>query len=168
MINPTAHLLRDDGVIPNHPTYPLLHYPSAVDLAGRDPASAFEILFNRNDWSNSWRNGVYPFPHYHAAAHEVLGVFSGSARIQLGGSSGVIAEVQPGDVVAIPAGVGHKNLGSSNRFGVVGAYPPGQNPDIQRGEPIEQNWVREAIAKVPRPKTDPVYGTNGPMLLLWK
>ena len=113
-------------------------------------------------------NGVYPFPHYHAAAHEVLGVFSGSARIQLGGSSGVIAEVQPGDVIAIPAGVGHENLGSSNRFGVVGAYPPGQNPDIQRGEPIEQNWVREAIAKVPRPKTDPVYGTNGPMLLLWK
>jgi len=33
-------------------------------------------------------------------------------------------EVEAGDIIIIPAGVGHKNLGSSN-LGVVGAYPLG-------------------------------------------
>ena len=168
MVEPQTHLFEDDGVIPNHPTYPLLFYPREVELNGPDPAAVFETLFRENGWGGSWRNGVFSFPHYHAEAHEVLGVYSGSARIQLGGSSGIVAEVQPGDVIVIPAGVGHENLGSSAGFGVVGAYPPGQNPDIQHGVPDERNWGLNAIAKVPLPDTDPVYGASGPLRSHWK
>jgi uncharacterized protein YjlB len=71
-------------------------------------------------------------------------------------------------VILIPAGVGHENLGSSAGFGVVGAYPPGQDPDVQRGAPDERNWVLDAIAKVPLPDSDPVYGAGGPLRSHWQ
>ena len=37
MVEPQTHLFEDDGVIPNHPTYPLLFYPREVELTGPDP-----------------------------------------------------------------------------------------------------------------------------------
>ena len=74
MTEPQIHLFKDDGIIPNHPTLPLVYYHNAVELNGTDNAAVFERLFYNNNWEGSWRNGVYPFPHYHAAAHEVLGV----------------------------------------------------------------------------------------------
>ena len=90
MVEPQTHLFEDDGVIPNHPTYTLLFYPREVELTGPDPAAVFETLFRENGWGGSWRNGVFSFPHYHAEAHKVLGVYSGSARIQLGVSLSLI------------------------------------------------------------------------------
>ena len=56
----------------------------------------------------------------------LLGVYSGTARVQLGGEGGMTHTIHPGDVIIIPAGVAHKNLGDSPDFGVVGAYPAGQ------------------------------------------
>src|ERR1700741_5268650 len=124
----TARGLMDGGTIPNS-KLPLLIYRQAVRLPPGDPASAFEQLFEANQWSGTWRDGIYPFHHYHSTAHEVLGVFSGSATTQFGGERGITERLNAGDVVIIPAGVGHKNLGSSEDFGVVGAYPHGQEPD---------------------------------------
>ena len=40
----------------------------------------------------------------------MLGVYSGTGQIRLDGSNGIITEVQSGDVIVIPAGVGHENL----------------------------------------------------------
>ena len=60
--------------IPNHPRWPLLIYPGAVALSGKDPAALFEELFTRNGWPAAWRNGVHPFHHYHSTSHEVLGI----------------------------------------------------------------------------------------------
>ena len=51
----------------------------------------------------------------------MLGVYSGTGQIRLGGSNGIITEVQSSDVIVIPAGVGHENLRASANFGVVGA-----------------------------------------------
>src|SRR5437870_6667061 len=105
-----ATQLKDDGTFPNS-KLPLLLYREAVVLEGRDPAEVFEQLFCANGWIGTWRNGIYSYLHYHSTAHEVLGVYSGSAKVQFGGERGVIHEIHRGDVVIIPAGVPHMNLG---------------------------------------------------------
>ena len=75
--------LYDDDTFPNNPRFPLLKYREAVPIQGHDPAAIFERIFNDNSWVGSWRNGVYSMHHYHSSAHEVLGVYSGSALVQL-------------------------------------------------------------------------------------
>ena len=74
-----AKHLRDDGVFPNS-RLPLLVYRGAVRLPEHDPAATFEQLFAANGREGSWRDGIYPYHHYHSTAHEVLGVYHGSAR----------------------------------------------------------------------------------------
>ena len=158
--------LKDDGVFPNS-RLPLVLYRLAVRLAGKDPAAVFEQLFAANGWDGSWRNGIYPYHHYHSTAHEVLGVYRGSAKVQLGGERWVVHEVRPGDVVIIPAGVAHKNLRSSSDFGVVGAYPEGQNPDMNYGRPGERPKSDGNIRRVALPKADPLLGVAGPLMEKW-
>lgn len=71
-VQPERLNFKDDGIFPNSPLS-LLRYRQAVITDARDPASIFERRFAENDWTNSWRDGVYSFPHYHSTAHEVLG-----------------------------------------------------------------------------------------------
>jgi uncharacterized protein YjlB len=158
--------LQDDGVYPNNERLPLLIYQDVVQLPGQDPAATFEALFAAHGWGGSWRNGVYGFHHYHSTAHEVLGVYQGTARVQLGGEGGPVFEVHPGDVVIIPAGVSHKNLGSAG-LGIVGAYPRGQRPDMNYGREAERPRADQAIARVARPSQDPVFGVQGPLIEHW-
>jgi len=162
-----SFLLADDGRIPNNPRLPLLLYGGALQLPERNPAATCEQLFAANGWGSGWRNGIYSFHHYHSTAHEVLAIANGTARVHFGGENGPIVAVKPGDVVVIPAGVGHKNLGASRDLLVVGAYPPGQRWDLCRGTPDERPWALENIARVPLPKTDPVYGKGGPLSSQW-
>src|SRR4026209_1477842 len=64
---PGTFRFDDDGSIPNHPRWPLARYRGAVRLATSfDPAAIFEALFAQNGWSDSWRNGVYDYLHYHS------------------------------------------------------------------------------------------------------
>lgn len=163
----SPYLLEDDGRIPNNPNLPLLVYGGALRLTTADPALIPEQLFSANGWGGSWRNGIYSFHHYHSTAHEVLAIARGTARVHFGGENGPRLDVGPGDVVIIPAGVGHKNLGSSRDLLVVGAYPPGQTWDLCRGGPEERPWVLENITRVPQPATDPIYGAKGPLLTNW-
>ena len=160
--------LSDDGMIPNNQKCPLLLYRQALTLPAHDPAVLFETLFASNRWSGSWRDGIYAFHHYHSTSHEVLGVYSGSVTVLFGGEHGVTQEIQRGDVVVIPAGVGHKNLGSSEDFGVVGAYPDGRHWDLRYGRPSERPRADDNIAQVPVPELDPVYGVEGPLRQEWK
>ncbi len=158
---------EDDGAIPNN-RLPFLVYPGAVDVGGADPAAAFETRFAANGWRGSWRNGIYSFPHFHSIAHEALGIARGEAKVRFGGARGRVLTVRPGDVVVIPAGVGHQNLGSSADLLVVGAYPGGAEWDLCRGRPEERPRVLENIAKVPLPAADPVYGEHGPLMEHWR
>jgi uncharacterized protein YjlB len=161
------HLLEGYDTFPNNEACPLLTYEGVVKLPSDDPARIFEELFSANGWRGSWRNGIYGYHHYHSTAHEVLGIYSGEAQVQLGGPNGITVTLHPGDVVVIPAGVAHKNLGSSGDFGVVGAYPAGQNWDMNYGKEGERPQVDENIAQVPMPETDPVYGAGGPLIDAW-
>ena len=132
-------------MVPNS-VFPLIVYQiyaRTVTTRKNDPARAFEQVFAANRWSRSWRNGIYPFHHYHATAHEVLGIAQGSARVCMGGEQGVRLTIGPGDVMVIPAGVGHKNLGASSDLLVVGAYPDGQHPDLCRESAREHEHALE-------------------------
>jgi uncharacterized protein YjlB len=166
-VQPKKFNFKDDGIFPNS-ALPLLLYRQAVTLDREDPASIFEQRFVENDWTNSWRDGVYTFPHYHSTSHEVLGVYSGAATLRLGGEHGKNVELQAGDVIIIPAGVAHQNVGASNDFGVVGAYPGGREWDLLRGLPGERPRADDNIAALPIPDADPIYGADGPLRHIWK
>lgn len=166
-VQPERLNFRDDGVFPNSPL-PLLFYRNVIAVDGKQAASIFEKSFAENDWTNSWRNGVYSFPHYHSTSHEVLGVYSGTANLRLGGQHGRNLEVHTGDVIVIPAGVAHQNLNASEDFGVVGAYPDGRDWDLLRGLPGERPKADYNIAALPVPNKDPVYGAEGPLQQSWQ
>lgn len=159
--------VEDDGTFPNN-KLPLLLYKGAILTEGKAIASEIEKIFLANGWGNAWRNGVYDYHHYHSTTHEVLGIYRGTATIQLGGPAGIKLNVEEGDVVVIPAGVAHKNIGSSNDFKCVGAYPEGCDYDMNYGKPGERPTTDHTIEKVPLPFTDPVYGKEGPLLDHWK
>jgi uncharacterized protein YjlB len=163
---PEQLLFHDDGTIPNS-KFPLLLYSNAFTARDDNGATWLEQHFASNNWTNSWRNGVYSFHHYHSTSHEVLGVYSGSALLHLGGEKGRKVKVQAGDIIVIPAGVGHKNLGSDN-LGIVGAYEDGRSWDVNRGLPGERPHIDENIAALPIPKTDPFTGKSGGLTVIWK
>jgi uncharacterized protein YjlB len=157
-----SYRLTDDGTYPNNARLPLLVYAAAL---GTDP-DAIEARFDAHGWPPAWRFGVFDFHHYHATAHEVLGVFAGSARLLFGGPEGVEVTAAAGDAIVIPAGVAHKCLASKG-FRVVGAYPQGQDFDMNRGEPGERPAADRHIAAVPLPEADPVLGADGPLRQHW-
>jgi uncharacterized protein YecE (DUF72 family)/uncharacterized protein YjlB len=115
---------RDDGATPNHPRWPLLILWSAVRLPrSLDPAAVFEDIFRRNGWTESWRDGVYDYPHYHSRIHEVMGIARGNAKVRFGGDHGRTIKLSAGDVAILPAGTGHQCIAASKSLLVVGAYP---------------------------------------------
>lgn len=150
--------------VPNNPDLPVLIYRNAI-LAEGDMAPKFEDRFHANGWQGIWRDGVFDYQHYHTGAHEVLGIAGGRARLLIGGPGGAELSVHAGDCLILPAGTGHRRIDASRDFLVVGAYPPGQDADIQTG-PANQAQL-DTIASLPLPKTDPVEGADGTLLRAW-
>ena len=161
MSDPDTLLLPPGTLMPNS-RLPVLIYRKVLEGGAR----GFDSLFRANGWGGTWRNGVYDYDHFHSNAHEVLGVDSGSARVQLGGDEGEAVEIEAGDVVVLPAGTGHRRISRSSDFAVSGAYPPGQERyDLCRSSTPEAEL---RISKVPVPASDPVHGMDGPLLRLWR
>jgi uncharacterized protein YjlB len=160
-----TYVLDPEVDIPNS-ALPLLIYrgvlPPYLQAAG-----ACQSLFKRNRWAGNWVNGVFDYWHFHVTGHEALGCVAGRATVGFGGEHGLAADIGAGDVVVIPAGVGHKRVGASPDFQVVGGYPPGQSGAITRAGDVELEAAREAIAKLALPATDPVFGWQGPLLDHW-
>ena len=100
-----------------------------------------------------------------------------------------MVDVQAGDAVLIPAGVAHARLDDEPGYVSIGAYPPGQQPDLcvlsdqdaavsdarddTEGLTLkvvgqaETPAIRASIATVPLPATDPLAGASGPVATLW-
>jgi uncharacterized protein YjlB len=167
-VHVVRRVLDDDGTYPNNARLPLLLYPAAVELPENDSGRAFEELFASHGWTGAWRNGIFGYHHYHSTAHEVLGVYGGSARVQLGGPRGPQFDIRSADVIVIPAGVAHKNLGADRDFRVVGAYPVGQGWDMKTGKTGERPRADRNLAAVELPALDPVFGHTGPLVRLWQ
>jgi uncharacterized protein YjlB len=166
---PITHKFADDGRIPNNPTLPLVIYRVGVDLTGSpDPEKMIEKTFGANGWGDMWRNGIFPYPHYHSMIHEAMGVARGRAMVRFGGENGEAIEIAVGDVVVLPAGTGHQCLSHTPDLVVVGAYPPSGKYDLCRASRAERTKALASIRKVPLPATDPAFGPDGPLLSLWR
>jgi uncharacterized protein YjlB len=165
---PETFAFADDGSVPNNPKLPFLVYRGAVDLKGSpDPEALVERTFAANRWGEMWRNGIYPYVHYHSMIHEAMGIARGRAKVRFGGNGGREIDITAGDVCVLPAGTGHQGLWASPDLIVVGAYPPSGKYDLCRGSKADHDRAIAAIAEVPLPPTDPVYGAAGPLTKLW-
>jgi uncharacterized protein YjlB len=164
MTDPETFLFDDDGAIPNS-TLPLLVYRAVVPA----DAGAIEQTFATNRWPPAWRAGVHPYHHFHANTHEALGVAQGTATVLFGGPNGRELQVSAGDIVIVPAGVGHCNKAQSGDLLIVGAYPDNAPPpDQYRGKSTEHASVLRKLDAVPLPSADPVNGGDGPLRRLWR
>ncbi|PSR82648.1 hypothetical protein BD289DRAFT_411721 [Coniella lustricola] len=127
-----------------------------------------------------WRYTMYPTTHFHSTTHEVLCVFSGRATLCFGGEANpgkVQTCVCAGDVLVVPAGVGHCLVreeeeeeeegvdagAGKERFAMIGSYPPGCQWDMCYGNEGEEEKV-EGIKELKWLEKDPVYGEEGPVL----
>lgn len=160
--------LYDDGRFPNNKDLPVLHYRQVLQFAWLFPSRAIKKLFKQNHWDNPWTHGLYTYHHYHRITHEVVGIYKGSATLQLGGVNGICVVVSKGDVLIIPAGVAHKNLETENSLKRVGAYPNGFTYDMNYGRPGEWPQTDLNIASLPVPERDPVFGFAGELQKYWK
>ena len=183
------HLLKQSGSNPNNEVLPLIVYRAALGVGGDEPEAAVERHFGANGWGDGFRGDTFPFHHYHSAAHEVVGCARGAAKLQFGGPEGPVVDVRAGDAVLIPAGVVHCRLDDAPGYVSVGAYPPGQQPDlcvlsgpdadVSRARDdtegldlkiigdAEMPAIRASIAGTPLPETDPLAGGQGPVTDLW-
>jgi len=160
-------LVHDNGIFPNS-KYPALLYKNALQLPSIFAGSYVKELFRKNNWMNNWKSGVFTYHHYHSITHEVLGIIKGETTILLGGDDGFKVRVEKGDVLIIPAGVAHKNLGNEDDVTCIGAYPDGRDYDMNYGVEFERPKTDENISKVPLPDKDPVFGAKGLLFNYWK
>jgi uncharacterized protein YjlB len=164
---PHAVRFNDDGLVPNHPRWPLVICRGPVDLDERhDPAVVIEDLFEANGWGDTWRDSIYDYVRYHSRIHEVLGIARGKGRVRFGGKKGRIFTRKAGDVAILP-GTGHQCVFAADGFLDIGAYPSAGTYDgCTTAE--DRSRALKAIPKVPPPRKDPVYGTGGSLSKLWK
>ncbi|KAL2865333.1 cupin domain-containing protein [Aspergillus lucknowensis] len=134
------------------------------------PDELSEHLENVGEVSPSWIYTMYSQTHFHSTSHEILGVVSGSARLCFGGEGNphrFEPTVSKGDLIIVPAGVGHQLLSEPDTtegpFRMVGAYPRGKSWDMCYGQPGEESkW--QAIGRLGWFGRDPLYGKDGPAL----
>ena len=162
MQSPETYTFDPDGSFPNS-RFAVLVYRSALPADTETMTQAFAA----NGWSNAWVNGIFTYHHFHSIAHEVLGIASGAVEVMLGGASGRTVRLAAGDVVVIPAGVAHRNVGQPGRIIVVGAYPGGAEYDVKRGAPGEFAEAARIAAAVVADVTDPVVGGAGALAGAW-
>lgn len=151
--------------VPNNRKLPVVIYRHALRPDSGDLASAFEILFERSDWPAQWRDSIFDYHHFHATAHEVLGVVSGSAEVIVGGPGGRVVKIAAGDALLLPAGTGHCLQSFERHFQVVAGYPAGQQWDIRR-EALRPDELA-AMEALPFPPRDPIDGEQGPVIEHW-
>ena len=118
-----------------------------------------------NCWEGSWRDGIYDYVHYHSRIHEILCIARGSGKVQFGGPKGPLSPSRRG-MLQSSGWHGHR-LKASEDFLVVGAYPPSGTYD-ECTSVEDRKKALTAIPRAARPRKDPVYGKDGPLMRLWR
>jgi uncharacterized protein YjlB len=139
---------------------PVLLYRAVIPSHAADKAKTFRERFKAAGWTGIWTDTIYDYTHFHSNAHEALGIAEGQVTLRLGGEEGSLFRLKAGDMLVIPAGVGHRRVGGDDGFKVIGAYPRGQSHyDMKRRG--------RAIPNVALPSADPFYGADGPLMKAW-
>ncbi|KAL4900340.1 hypothetical protein BDW74DRAFT_96468 [Aspergillus multicolor] len=155
--------------IPNTSTQfkPLMIYHQAFDASSDELSKHLERI---GEVSPSWTYSMYTQTHFHSTSHEVLGVILGSAKLCFGGEGNpdrFEPEVSNGDLITVPAGVGHRLLSETAKvqgpFQIIGAYPRGKSWDMCYGRPGEEDSCRN-IESLDWVQADPLYGEGGPAM----
>lgn len=164
----SKHQIPACGLIPNTSVqrYPLMIYRSAFPPSCS--ASSIESYISSIAVVvPQWRYTMYSTTHFHSNTHEVLCIAHGSARLCFGGEENpdrVETVVNKGDVIVVPAGVGHRLLDDLEEgFTMVGTYPIGEQWDMCYGKHGEEKKI-EGIQHLGWFKKDPIYGDQGPVL----
>ena len=160
-----TYFFENDGDIPNN-ILPVVIYKNVLQHVDQKD---LELLFCQNRWGNNWHDIILTEDHFHSNTHEVLGLKSGHARLKLGGEKGEIVTVEKGDVIILPAGIGHFSVDNSLEYQFVGGYPNGADWNLKFSlKKEESSSVLAEIASIPLPKKDPVFGDNGQVFEYWK
>lgn len=157
--NPDIFYFKDDGITPNS-QLPVLIYRGLFNDSYESCEDWLEENFTKNGWARTCHKPLLEFYHYHSNTHEVLGVCEGSGYIQLAAKNGVRTEIEKGDVVLIPAGVGHFCINHSEDFKLVAGYPAAVVPDVRRATQEERETALENLRSVAMPDFDPILGAE--------
>ena len=168
MRNLETFLLPPNGEIPNNRQLPVVLYRNVLNKFLPHKADKFEGVFRANGWRGTWRDSIYPYCHFHSNAHEVLGIARGHVAVELGGAGGRTVRLNAGDLVLLPAGVGHRRVRGSANLLVVGAYPAGQQHYNICKSLRECRSANKRIAAVALPQSDPFFGPLGPLKKIWR
>ncbi|KAF1809885.1 hypothetical protein P152DRAFT_402384 [Eremomyces bilateralis CBS 781.70] len=169
-VNPTPH-------VPNS-HLPVLFYRSVFENVNEE---AIRTAIEKHGWMKGGQWGTYKVPHFHTTTHECYAVLKGKCSYGLGRSpldqgqgedkgTGKVIQITQGDVFVLPAGVSHAAIESEDEFEYAGFYPEGSveyDMNFCEGSPGETEKKAANSAKVPVPKTDPVYGESGPLPGIW-
>jgi len=165
----SRHIIPAYRGFPNSSVHhrPLLIYHAAFPSSS-SPSSIEQHLRSVGVVSPAWRYKMYTQHHFHSTTHEVLVISSGGATLFFGGQGnpkGVQAKVEKGDVIVVPAGVGHAMLEDKGGFEMVGSYPVDSAEwDHCIGDESELEKVTKRIGGLRWFDRDPVYGGEGPVL----
>jgi len=166
MITPQQYFVGKNGYFPGS-KFPVLHYEQALLLPAFFSGQYVRSIFQKHNWSNNWRNGIYTVHHYHSNTHEAMAAIKGQAMILLGGMHGRNVLLKKGDVIVIPAGVAHMNLGDEKDIICIGGYPFGKDYDMNYGKADEHPMVDDNIRQVGTPALGPLYGFTDPLVEIW-
>ncbi len=114
---------KDDGLVPNHPRWPLIIYKGDVRLApGLDPATVFEELFDSHGWDvRGAMASMTMLIIIHASTKPSVSR-EAAGRCDSAGQTGA-PSISGRAMSILPAGTGHQRIRASADFLVVGAYP---------------------------------------------
>ncbi|KAM0513035.1 hypothetical protein ACHAPE_008242 [Trichoderma viride] len=166
----SKHQIPAHNLIPNSSLHskPLIIYHSAFVPADASADRIESHVCKIGVVTPQWRYTMYDTTHFHSTTHEVLCVTAGRARLCFGGEHNpgrVESVVGRGDVIVVPAGVGHRLLDDmdGDHFLMVGCYPNGDNWDMCYGSQDEKSKISN-IKNLPWFSKDPIYGDQGPVL----
>ena len=159
--------IKPNDVFPNN-ALPVLHYRNVINFRLFFAAFRVKQLFRKNGWTNNWRAGIFEYDHYHSTTHEAMAVIKGKTTLLLGGKGGKKLDIVAGDVIIIPAGVAHCNLGKENDVVCIGGYPQGKDFDMKYGHPGERPAADRIIENLGIPRKDPVFGSTDGIIRYWK
>lgn len=160
------HFFEGNGRVPNS-RLPLLIYRNVI----RWDVPTMEAVMRQNKWMPCWHahDGMWPRHHFHTEAHEFICVTKGVHTGKFGGHDGIETQMNAGDVVVIPAGVGHRGLQISDDLDLTGGFHEGFCVvDFRMGFPDEYHDLCRKAREIPILDYDPFFGVNGPLARIWR